>query len=346
MKIKGTFLVASLAVGFALSGDGFASGRRAGTAGAAELLIPMGARNIGLGGADIAGVSGAESMYYNPAGLVAIGKTEFGVNFMNYFAGMNVTYFTLGTKVGGSDALGFSLQALDIGDIPVTTIDNPEGTGETINPTFLTLNATYSRQFTDNIRFGVNGKLVSERIGEMSATAVAADFGLQYRSPAGIDIGITMRNYGTSLKFDGTDIEFDSSIPYANPNATTRKTRLDMASHELPVNLGLGVSYHREVGGGHAVTVSGMYLNNSYALDELHGGIEYDFRRTIYLRGGYQVTLVPSDHPRSDKDTQFGLTLGFGFHLKLSGRKVMFDYAYRDMQLFSANQCFGVSIGL
>lgn len=250
MKIKGTFLIAALAIGVALWSDGFASGRRAGTAGAAELLIPMGARNIGLGGADIAGVSGVESMYYNPAGLSGIGNTEFGVNFMGYFAGMNITYFTLGTKVGRSDALGFSLQALDIGDIPVTTIDNPEGTGETISPTFLTLNATYSRQFTDRIRFGVNGKLVSERVGEMSASALAADFGLQYRSPVGIDLGVTMRNYGTNLKFDGTDIEFDSSIPYANPNATTRKTKLDMASHELPVNLGLGCRTAASSAGG------------------------------------------------------------------------------------------------
>jgi hypothetical protein len=346
MKIKGTFLIAALAIGVALWSDGFASGRRAGTAGAAELLIPMGARNIGIGGADIAGVSGVESIYYNPAGLAGIGKTEFGVNYMGYFAGMNITYFTLGSKVGRSDALGFSLQALDIGEFSVTTIDNPEGTGETISPTFLTLNATYSRQFTDRIRFGVNGKLVSERIGEMSASALAADFGLQYRSPVGIDLGVTLRNYGTNLKFDGTDIEFDSDVPYANPNATTRKTKLDMASHELPVNLGLGLAYGREFGEGHAVSVSALYLNNSYALDELHGGLEYNFRQMIYLRGGYQHTMVPSDRPRTDKDTQFGLTLGFGFHLKLSGRKVMFDYAYRDMQLFSANQCFGVSIGL
>jgi hypothetical protein len=346
MKNKGFIALAMLAVFAAGFGDGFASARRLGTAGASELLIPMGARAIGIAGADIAALSGTDALFHNPAGLAGIGGTEFGFNYMSYFADMNISYLSLGTKIGRSDAVGFSLQAMDVGDIPVTTIESPEGTGEILSPTFFTLSASYSRQFTDRIRFGVTGKLVSERMADMNASAMALDAGLQYRSPLGVDIGVVMRNYGTNLKFNGTSIEFNSEVPWANPNATTRKTKLDMGSHELPANLGMGLSYRREFGSMHEFNAAAMYLSNSYAFDEIHAGAEYAFKKLIFLRAGYQAVLYPSDHPEDAKESEYGLTLGFGIKIPVNGKSVRFDYAYRSMDIFKPNQCFGISVGL
>jgi hypothetical protein len=344
MKNKGIALlavIAALAVG---SGDGFASGRRLGTAGASELLIPMGARAIGAAGADIAALSSTDALYFNPAGLAGLGNTEFEFNYMSLFADMNISYFSLGTKLSRFDAVAFGLQALNIGDIPVTTIENPEGTGETIQPTFFTLSAAYSRQFTDRIRFGLTGKLVSERIGEMNASALALDIGLQYRSPLGVDVGVVMRNFGTSLKFDGSGIEFDSPVPNANPYATTRKTKLDMASHELPSNLGLGLSYKFSWGEDHVVNAAAQYLNSSYAMDEILVGAEYGFHNMVFAKAGYTATLFPSNDDVA-KESEYGLTAGFGVRIPIGARSVRFDYAYRSMDIFEANQCLGISIG-
>jgi len=326
-------------------GDAFAGGRRQGTAGMTELLIPMGARNIAIGGANVANVLGTEAMYYNPAGLAGLSGIEVGMHYMTYFADMNVSYLALGSKIGSLGTIGFGLQVMDVGEISVTTMDNPEGTGEMLNPNFLTLTGSFSRSFTDRIRFGVNAKLISERIGNMSASALAFDFGIQYKSPFGVELGVVMKNYGTGLQYNGTGNEFDSGIPYANPNATTRKTKLDMATHELPASLGLGVGYQRKLSEWHSINVTGLYSNNSYINDQMLLGVEYSLKDRVFLRGGYSLALYPGNLSADAKESQYGLTLGFGLNLPLGGRKVSFDYAYRSMELFDANQCFGITIG-
>ena len=326
--------------------QGHAVGRRLGTAGAAELLIPMGARNIGMAGSNVASIQNTDALYYNPAGLAALGWTELGFAYTGYFADMAVSYFTVGSKLGSTGALGISLQTLSIGEIAVTTIANPEGTGETIKPNYLTLTGSYARAFTDRINIGVTAKLIYEQVSDMRGSALACDLGIQYHSSLGVDLAVVMRNFGTSLRFSGTGIEFDSEVPYANPNATTRKTKLDMASHELPASLVLGASYRYRLSENHALNVSGLYSNNSYTIDQMQTGVEYNLMDKVFLRTGYNLALYPDTYPSGSKESQFGLTFGFGLRVPLAGRSIQFDYAYRDMDLFDAVQCIGMCVQL
>jgi hypothetical protein len=324
--------------------DGNAVGRRLGTAGAAELLIPMGAGNIGTAGSNAACVRNTEAMYTNPAGLAYLRNTELGFAYTTYFADMTVSYFTVATKLGSSNALGFAMQSLGIGDIPVTTIASPEGTGETVSPNFLTLSGTFARAFTDRIHMGATAKLVYEQVSDMKGSALAFDLGIQYRSSLGVDVAVVMRNFGTTLHFDGSSIDFNSDVPFADPNATTRKTKLDMASHELPASLGLGVSYGYRFMDSHVVNLSGLYSNNSYTLDEVSGGIEYGFMDRLFARAGYGLPLYPDTYPSDSKESEFGLTLGFGFRIPVSGKFIRFDYAYRETDLLDAVQCIGMAV--
>ena len=73
------------------------------------------------------------------------------------------------------------------GDIPVTTIDNPEGTGATFSPTFVVLGVTYSNALTDRIRVGFTANLVSEEIQRPSASGVSFDAGVQYDGIGGVE---------------------------------------------------------------------------------------------------------------------------------------------------------------
>ncbi len=323
----------------------YASGDKMGTAGAIELLIPMGARNAAMCGSNIANIQGAEAMYYNPSGLSMLNGAEASFSYMSYFADMNISYIAVGSKVGKLGAIGLSIQSLDIGKIPVTTLQNPEGTGEELSTNFITLTATFSRQFTERINFGINTKLISEKVGNMSARALAWDFGLQYTSPWGVDFGVVMRNIGSNIQFDGTSIEFDTEIPFSNPNATTRKTRLDMASHELPASLNLGVAYRYQFTEEHSVNVSGIYGNNNYTLDQIDTGIEYSFKDFFFLRGGYNAPLYPGDYDEDMKDDyQYSFTFGFGLALDVGDNALVFDYAYREMASFDGNQYFTLGI--
>lgn len=342
MKIK-YFLVILLFILLLVSTqNAVAGGRRLGTAGAVELTIPMGARSVGMGGSNIANVRGTESMYWNPAGLALLTGTEASFSYMTYFADMNISYFTVGSKIGELGALGFSLQAMNIGDIVVTTIERPEGTGQVLSPSFITLNASYSRSFTDRINFGLNVKLISERVGVMSASALAFDFGLQYVTPFGVDFGVVMRNLGTNIHFTGTAAEFDTNVPFANPNATTRKTMLDLGTHELPATMSMGVAYRYTIGEMHGLILSSNYSNNNFSLDQVAAGLEYNFNNMFSGRVGYNTSMYPDDYPEAAKEYQYGLTFGFGVNLPVGDNKIMFDYAYRDMDLFNANQYFSI----
>jgi len=340
MKIK-YFLISVMMILLIVSTqDTFAGERKIGSSAASELLIPMGARSIGMGGANLANVSGTEAIYWNPAGLASLGGAEASFTYMTYFADMNVSYATLGYTVEDMGTFGLSLQALDIGGIEVTTIDNPEGTGEVLSPDYITLGLTFSKMMTNRILFGVNTKLISERIGNMSASAVAWDFGLQYRSDLNIDFGVTLKNIGTNLQFDGTGIEFDSAIPFGNPNATTRKTKADIAANELPTSLNIGLAYRYNINEQNMLNVTTAYASNSFFSDQVIGGMEYSFDNFVFVRAGYEAPLFESDSPYETSDYQYGLTLGAGVNLDVGGNVLQLNYAYRDMDLFDGNNYF------
>lgn len=325
----------------------FASGRKLGTAGAPELQIPMGARNVGLGGANIANVRGSESIYWNPAGLALLKGMEASVSYMSYFADMSVSYMAVGAGVGNLGTLGFSVQSLEIGEIPVTTIESPEGTGEILNPDYITATVSFSRAFSDRINFGTNAKLISEAVGDMQATAIAFDFGLQYVTPWGVSFGVVMRNFGSKIKFDGNSIEFDSDVPWStDPAATTRKTKLDMAAHELPAGLDMGISYRLSLGTSQSLNVSSCYSSGNFSLNRINTGAEFNFNDLLFLRAGYVATLFPEDYNEDVQESPYtGLSYGFGLKLGLGESALSFDYAYRAMETFTANQYFSLSFG-
>jgi hypothetical protein len=151
---------------------------RKGTTGAEQLLIPVGARGIATGGSFLANMSGLESIYYNPAGLDVYPQTEAMFSYVNYLADINVSYFAVGTSLGDFGSIGLDLKSLDFGDIPVTTEQFPDGTGQTYSPSFLTLGFTYSKVLTDRISIGTNLKLISENIQNTNATGFAIDAGV------------------------------------------------------------------------------------------------------------------------------------------------------------------------
>lgn len=330
-----------MAIVLVFTGMVYAGGTKVGTAAASELMIPMGARSVGIGGSNIANVNGVEAIYWNPAGLTVVEGGQAKFDYISYFADMSISYLAAGIKAGNIGTFGLSLQVLSIGEIPVTTITKPEGTGEILEPNYLTANLSFARQMTDRINFGINAKLISESIGDMQARAFALDFGLQYRSDMGLDFGFVMRNLGSKLQYTGTGIEFDSNIPFANPNATTRKTKLDMAAHELPTALDIGLAYRYSINELNGLNISGIYSNNNYSLDLLTGGLEYNYRETVFIRGGYNAPLYPSDYP-GDKDFAYGLAFGAGVILDVGGTDMIFDYAFRDMAWFGGQNFFSL----
>lgn len=312
---------------------------RIGTAGAQELLLPVGAQNIALHGANIADISGTEAIYWNPAGLASAQRTEAMFSYMNWIADINVSYFAVGARVGKLGSMGFSLKALNFGDIDVTTTALPDGTGETFSPQFLVLGFTYSKLMTDRINFGVTMNILNESIRNMSAGGLAFDFGVQYRNMMpGLNFGIALKSLGPNMKFSGEDVEQSVLVSGAEPGSRTRPASLLMAGFDLPVTFEIGLGYNYNLSEDHSMNLYGDFQNFNFGNDQYKGGLQYNFRDFFFLRGGYM-------QQQNNDDNIFGPTVGAGFQANLGGSSVGFDYTYRDVDYFDANQFFSLRVG-
>ena len=133
-------------------------GDKAGSAAAPELLIPIGARMVGLSGSSVSMISGAEALFWNPAGVSRSAKPTNGiVSHMNYLADIRVDYIALTHTIGDLGAIGFSAKTILFGSIPITTEDSPDGTGDFASPSYYVFTGGFSREMTDHISFGFNG---------------------------------------------------------------------------------------------------------------------------------------------------------------------------------------------
>lgn len=321
----------------------FASGgNRTGTGGAAQLLIPVGARSIAMGGANIATASGVEALFWNPAGVA---QTNYSVDVMfshmNYIADIGVEYGAVATKIEGFGVLSFNVKSLSIGDILITTTTDPDGTGSTFTPQMLTAGLGYSRALTDNISVGVVGTLINETLGDVDATGFAFSVGVLYNNLAdigGLSFGIAVKNLGPEMQFDGSGLLYESEVD--DFNRQPQLAKYDSAPFELPSQFELGFAYKRTINEMNSLLVSTSYQNNNFSADEYRVGAEYAYENTFFIRGGY--TFAPQIE---NDEFIYGMTAGVGVNYLLGGVDVKVDYAYRDVEFFESNHVFSVMLG-
>lgn len=330
------------------------SGLRKGTAGATELLIPVGARGTALGGAFTSGISGVEALYFNPAGVAAsdVG-TEFMFSHLNWIADIDVEYAAVISQVGEFGYLGASFKSIGFGDIEQTTVESPDGTGTLYSPNYLTMGVSYSRAMTDRILFGATGKLISEKIMRESAMGVGFDFGLQYVTGiSGLKLGVALMNLGPNMRFNGQDLEHAVILPDTEEGTEEEAVRTTLASFDLPSYMQMGLSYDYPFNGQHLVTVIANYQNHGYSYDQYQFALEYGYDNMLFLRGA-TAAAYREDSPvhsdkflASDEDYLWGSSFGVGLKFNVTPTTVLsFDYAYRMAEFFDAPQWFTVSAG-
>ena len=313
---------------------------RKGTTGAEELLIPVGARGIATAGSFLANVSGLESIYYNPAGLDVYPRTEAMFSYVNYLADINIAYFAIGASLGDIGSIAFDLKSFDFGDIPITTVQFPDGTGQTYSPTYLTLGFTYSKVLTDRISIGTNFKFITESIQNTSASGFAVDAGVQYRFTESLMIGATVKNIGSNMQYSGQDLRTRTGIPGSTPGSANGTYEIAAESFQIPSFFELSVTYAHNFNEQNNLAVAGAFVANNALEDVLNFGLEYGFMNAFFVRGGYTMLLENTDQ------NNYGLTLGAGLDYNVGGDfGIAFDYAFRDVKDFpSANHIFTVKL--
>lgn len=332
-------LIALLGAGTAWAG----SEERKGTGGAFELKIPVGPRGTALGSAVASDVDGVEAIFWNPAGLAGLEGTEALFSHTSYFADQKLNFAAVATKFGGN-TIGFNAKVLSIGELIVTTEDAPEGTGDIANPTFSVLGLSLARQFTDRVRAGLTVNYVNERIINTSASGVAFDFGVQYLAGwRGVKLGMVMKNFGTTMQFDGDDFEINTIPPGGDPTSANRTFRSTSSTFEMPSYFTLAATYDLFTAPQHRLTFLGAFQNNNFEGDNLAGGLEWNWKNQVAVRGSYFGSLISrtdlttgqdSGEFKSGDDLYTGLALGGGVKLQTGGTKLGVDVSWRPVRDF------------
>ncbi|MEM1119979.1 MAG: PorV/PorQ family protein [Bacteroidota bacterium] len=326
---------------------------RQGEAGAYELLMNPWARSAGLHTMTTSMIMGVEAMRLNPAGLSRIGgSTEVLIGHARYLEPTDVKMnaFGIGQKVGKNGTFGVSIMSLDIGEIEVTTADQPEGTGATFSPNFFHLGLSYAHLFENKISVGITFRAISESIADVAAFGFALDAGVQYVTGPkdNFKFGISLRNVGTRMSFGGQGLSF----PTENPDGTLSydiTVNQRSAQFELPSVLNIGMSYDFNLDTDNRFSLIGNFTANSFARDQLGGGVEYALKENFMLRAGYKIEMGLSAERNFEQSVYSGLSAGATIEVptkKGGDGRFGIDYAFRATQPFNGTHNIGVRITL
>lgn len=310
-----------------------------GTTAAPFLTIGQSARAIGMGSAFVGVVNDVSSIYWNPAGLT---KAE-GVNVLfdhtMWIADIKYNYLAASYNLGDLGVLGFSFTGSDIGEMNVTTIAKPEGTGETFSATQAAFSIAYAIQLTENFSIGFNPKFIYESIWRMDASAFAIDLGVQYVTPFDDAIlAMSISNFGTSMKLLGnSNLVLHDLDPANSGNNGDIPAYLETNSWALPLTFRVGVAYSPIRSEMHklVLAVDAMHPGDNY--ESINLGAEYAYDDFLFFRGGYKSLFLDN--------SEESFSLGFGIKQAIVGNvSFKIDYAYQDFGRFSDIQKFTLTV--
>jgi long-subunit fatty acid transport protein len=310
-----------------------------GTTAAPFLSIGQSARAIGMGSAFVGVVNDVSSIYWNPAGLTKAQGVNVTFDHTLWIADIKYNYLAASYNLGDLGTIGFSYTGSDIGEMNVTTILQPEGTGETFTSTQAAFSLAYAIQLTENFSIGFNPKFIYESIWRMSASAFALDLGVQYVTPFDNAIlAMSISNFGTSMQLLGnSNLVLHDLDPENSGNNGNIPAYLETNSWALPLTFRVGIAYNPFYSEEHRLTVALDAMHPSDNYESINLGAEYAYNDFVFIRGGYKSLFL--------KDSEERFSLGFGLKQQLVGNVALkLDYAYQDFGRFSDIQKFTLSI--
>ena len=260
--------------------------------GALFLLIPVGARSVGLGQAVVAGEPGSEGLWGNPASLARLKKRELAISHSTSLTGnLDALVFVLPEGRAGVVSLGAYI--LNYGQQPNTDLF-----GTVIGASYpknILVAASYAATFGPRVRAGLTYKFIQDRqecsgdctaIQSHVASTHAFDVGVQVAAEdAGrLTFGAALRSLGLALQIN--DVE------QADP---------------LPARLHIGTQYvvpnvEKAVDGGELRLSAEVVSRIAFDQSSLRAGAEFAYKKQFYARVGFA----------SGNDSAAGISIGLG----------------------------------
>jgi hypothetical protein len=266
------------------------------------LKVMPSARATALGEAYSVWSTGAEAVFWNPAGLATLNNIELSSTYTDWLFDAQQGALSCGFEIQGFGVIGIQVQYVDFGEFEEATnerpyISDPENpglTGRTFRPFSYLAGVSYARY----LRQGVFDEV------ETWANGLLFDFGIRY------DTGYRSVQIGSSIQNFGADVKYAQE---SNPVPLLFRFGIgaDLIGPE-------GLLYPGSEGNRLSVAYD-IFHPNDYA-QQMHVGVEYELGGVLALRGGYKFNY--------DYD---GLTLGAGIKHALEGVRLAVDYSYGDM---------------
>ncbi len=335
--MKQKLLITLMLIGIAA---GQAVAQKVATSSLQFLKVMPTARATAMGDAFSTLATGADAVYWNPAGVALTENPEFAGTMTLWLFDSRQGALSFASSLGDWGNIGVQLQYVDFGSIQETSVDhlrfigdpslgnyNPGLTGRTFSPSSYLVGVSYGRRFTEKFSAGVTAKFVSESLWDNKTASVVNpatgrpesintfvrlflfDFGMMYNTGfRSIRLGVAIQNFGQQVKF-GKE---------AYPAPLT--FRIGAAADVIGRNALLGESDLSRF-----TIAYDLFQPNDYA-QQMHLGGEYAFDETVFLRLGYKFNY--------DSD---GLAAGVGVQHSILGTRFGFDYSFGTMGKYLPN---------
>lgn len=311
---------------------------KVGTTAANFLTIPVGPRATGMGGAFVAVANDATTAYWNAGGLSRLPGNEFSVVHSEWLVNTNLNWLGLAIKLDGENTIGLSVNQLAYGSEAITTVDQPNGTGQSWDAQDIAFSLSYARNLTDRFSIGGSVKYIQQRIYNESASAFALDIGLLFTTQLkGLKIGMNIANFGTEMQMSGEDLMQPVDIdPAHTGNNDNLVADMGTDSWTLPLifTVGLGMDAIQTEDWRVTLATDAIYPNNQSSY--LNLGTEVNWSNLVSLRVGYNSLFKTA--------AEEGLTAGVGLNYNFGPLSARVDYSYMNFGIFKQISKYSLSV--
>jgi hypothetical protein len=286
-------------------------------------LVSISPRASAMGDAYYAVGTGAESIFYNPAGLAEQANTfNVVVDYTQWIADINYIGGAASWNLGNYGTVGISLLSVNYGTIYGTSLDPNSGSalgyidnGTLSNVGAYSFGVGYAKAVSTQFSIGGNVRIAGQNLGENhfvdgtdtknNASKLVFDVGVKYYTGfKNFRFGMAIRNFSSNI--------IREAVYEQLPLTFTVGTAIDLMDFINP-----------EHSSDDALTFAVDFLHSNNYSERFNIGAEYKLLGMLALRGGYQT----------NRDIA-SWSLGIGVNKNIGGNEIGVNYSFSKMDVF------------
>jgi hypothetical protein len=305
------------------------------------LSNPVSAEAIARGTAAINSTYNSNGIFWNPA-LTSLIESNYDVSLNHHQWIADISYNAVAASFNAFDFAVITLSGtmVDYGEL-FTTVrsNNAQGYEETgtFSPAAYSFGLGFAQKVTDRFSYGLNVKYVNQDLGSAwiataGETMDDVNFNRQLKA---YTLEAFAFDIGTYYDFQYKGITFAATLANVSQE---KKYENELFPLPFSVNFGATISplqFLTDQMDGHDIVLMFESHHPRDFGEKLKFGVEYNYSKIVYLRGGYISNL---------DERKF--SAGIGFKQALAGVNLRVDYAFQDSGIFGNLNYFTVGMGI